>query len=1393
LLFGLDRPVIGGSTSTPGVITITPVFWAPPGYRFSDSYGATSYQQIIDGYLANVAAASGSTTNVFALATQYYQDLGRGKQSINYVVHAGPEIDVTDSYPPQGSGCTTDARTVYSACVTKAGLESELQQVLTGNQLPVDDAHLYLVFFPPKVETCFGPGPRSIQNPCSSTSFCAYHAAFQAGSQPAIYANMPFPVLTPSPNAGGGTGCSDPFNGPQAPNGDSMADAEVSLLSHEASEAITDWAGAWFDVAGFENGDECQYIYGASLGSTAVPTDNSATGTRYNQVINGAKYYTQDEFSNSDYAAARGDVTSPTDPWQAPGASNVVAGCVQRLDTVLVSAGTAAATVSTVVNDAATGHPWSTTETTGASAVDAATVTGTPGVTPTGTVTYTRYPNGTCTGTPTSQTSTTLAAGIAPNSDPTGPLPVGTYGFQATYSGDSNYAQSTGSCESFSVRLGQSTTATTVADATSGQTWNNSETTGASAVDTATVMGAPGVIPTGSVSYALYRNGTCAGTPTSEGTETLSAGVVSNSTPTSPLPAGSYSFRATYTGDANYGNSTSPCAAFGVNIGPSTTGSAVKESPGGRTWTNTESTGAAAFDAASVAGAPGVTPTGTVSYALFGNGSCTGMPTSQNTQTLAAGTVPNSTSTSSLAAGSYSFQATYSGDANYLTSAGPCNAFTVAHAGATLTASVEEAATGLMWVGSELAGTSAVDTATVTGVTGFTPTGTVAYMLYSNASCTGTPTPQGTATLTAGAVPNSDPTGPLAAGSYSFQAAYSGDSNYLPATTSCQTFVVATHASSVNTNVEEAASGRAWTGTEVTGATAIDTATVTGVTGVTPTGTVSYLLYNDGSCSGPPLTQSSQTLAGGSVPNSDPTGPLAAGTYSFQTTYSGDTSYSASTAACELFAVAQAASATTTGVDEAPGLQPWKGTEATGAAAVATATVAGVTGVLPTGTISYTFYTGGTCAGSGTTQNPQLLTAGTVPSSNSTGALAAGTYSFRATYSGDPNFMGSSGTCASFSVAQANSSTASTVFDARAGTVAPWSGSETTGASAVDVASVTGSTGVAPTGTLTYALFAGRLCSGTPKTQSVQTLAGGVVPNSAPSGPLAAGDYSFEATYSGDASYFASTATCAPFSVGMGVSATAATVRESPSGQPWANSETTGASALDSATVTGVPGVTPTGTVTYTFYANGSCTGVATQHDSKNVTSGQVPSSDPTNPLSSGTYSFRVSYSGDANYHSSAACVRFGVAPISFSARPGAASQIAVGANNSVWVLGTNAVPGGHSIYRWTGTTWAAVPGGALTIAVAPDGSPWVINSAHRIYHRVGSSFIPYPGAATDIAIGANNSVWIIGTNTVPGGHSIYHWTGTTWAAVPGGAVKVAAGRNGNPWVINSAGKIYAS
>jgi hypothetical protein len=71
------------------------------------------------------------------------------------------------------------------------------------------------------------------------------------------------------------------------PNGND-ADATINVTSHEHNETITDEQGnAWYDRAGYEDGDKCAWKFGAVSGS-------------YNQTINAHHYILQLEYSNAD-------------------------------------------------------------------------------------------------------------------------------------------------------------------------------------------------------------------------------------------------------------------------------------------------------------------------------------------------------------------------------------------------------------------------------------------------------------------------------------------------------------------------------------------------------------------------------------------------------------------------------------------------------------------------------------------------------------------------------------------------------------------------------------------------------------------------------------------------------------------------------------------------------------------------------------------------------------------------------------------------------------------------------------------------------------------------------------------------------------------------------------
>jgi hypothetical protein len=338
---------------------------------------------------------------------------------------------------------------------------------------------------------------------------------------------------------------------------------------------------------------------------------------------------------------------------------------------------------------------------------------------------------------------------------------------------------------------------TTIKDSTG--TAVTSVTTGTVVHDTATLTGAS-TTAGGTITFTLRNDtGTTACLGTTIGTPqvvTLTPGQANSpqsvsSSDFTPTTAGSYSYEVLYSGDASNVGPPSVCEPLSVHLPIPTVTTTVMLADAA--VSGPVPLGSVVNDTAALTG--GAPPqTGTVTYSFFANGTCTA-PTTIPTQQVdvVSGAPLPSAETAPLGVGSYSFEASYSGDTANDSAMSSCEPFTVGpKATTTTTTAVFDATTNAPWAGTETAGATAYDTATISGtVSGIEPTGTVTYTFFTNGSCSGTGTTE-VVTLAGGAVPHSPTTAALAAGSYSFNAVYSGDTNYVTSPVSaCEPFTVA--------------------------------------------------------------------------------------------------------------------------------------------------------------------------------------------------------------------------------------------------------------------------------------------------------------------------------------------------------------------------------------------------------------------------------------------------------------------------------------------------------------------------------------------------------------------------------------------------------------------------
>ena len=133
------------------------------------------------------------------------------------------------------------------------------------------------------------------------------------------------------------------------------------------------------------------------------------------------------------------------------------------------------------------------------------------------------------------------------------------------------------------------------------------------------------------------------------------------------------------------------------------------------------------------------------------------------------------------------------------------------------------------------------DSSTLTGATA-NAGGTVTYTVYNNNTCSTGAQDAGTKTVTAGVVPDSNGIQFSSAGTFYWQAVYSGDSNNNGASSPClsEQIVIGKNSPSIATQLSAS--------TGAIGDTVHDSSTLTGAT-ANAGGTVTYTVYTNNTCS----------------------------------------------------------------------------------------------------------------------------------------------------------------------------------------------------------------------------------------------------------------------------------------------------------------------------------------------------------------------------------------------------------------------------------------------------------------------------------------------------------------------------------------------------------------
>lgn len=219
------------------------IFWLPKGHTFEPDGSDKRFESLMARYFKDL-----SGTSFYAILTQYWDRQGPISDQVSL---GGTYVDTTP-YPHAGT---------QDDPLSETDIEAEISHVVTAKHWSDENGAVFFLFTGYDVQACtrLGRGP-SCTFYMNDNGFCGYHSGYP-GTQGMRY----YAYISDSAD------CAQlPTTGEYpSPTSDAIADAELSIVSHEQFEAVSDpLANGWYDNVPDtgEMADKCETEYG-NIGS----------------------------------------------------------------------------------------------------------------------------------------------------------------------------------------------------------------------------------------------------------------------------------------------------------------------------------------------------------------------------------------------------------------------------------------------------------------------------------------------------------------------------------------------------------------------------------------------------------------------------------------------------------------------------------------------------------------------------------------------------------------------------------------------------------------------------------------------------------------------------------------------------------------------------------------------------------------------------------------------------------------------------------------------------------------------------------------------------------------------------------------------------------------------